>query len=372
MRGFKRGSLRLPLLNFLPDLSDRRPGNWMHAGCRRGSRRQLPVTPLIFLATSARTWIIATNSEAFFRILFSHSSRFRIPFFRVHIAQHRLTSFQHGAAAAARIIHIEDRTARKDANMRDPHAVRLFYEVGCEEGISYANPPPFTFSNDLGHFGLRGDELVVELVDHFPSERAARNAIEPFLRSWEIQSDLTHGIGSIRFKYLRVDITDRNPPPSGRTPIIRAVVDVVEFDDRVEAQVARNAYPDPPTNFCTTPNVERAYQRWCAYRASKEPLQGMAYFLLTLLERTAGNRKAAAKRFGIEFSILQTLGLLSSERGDDMTARKVPRSGKLRDLTPAERSWLEQAVLRIIRRIGEQASGATLPSISLADLPPLP
>jgi hypothetical protein len=66
---------------------------------------------------------------------------------------------------------------------------------------------------------------------------------------------------------------------------------------------------------------------------------------------------------------LYKIGELTSTRGDAMTARKAPVGGQFRELTASESAWLEQATRRIIKRLGEHASGAALSQIEMKDLP---
>ena len=57
----------------------------------------------------------------------------------------------------------------------------------------------------------------------------------------------------------------------------------------------------------------------------------MAYFCLTILQGS-GDRKKAAKKYGIKLEVLNKIAQLSSERGGQQ-ARKA--SGKKNDLTEA-------------------------------------
>jgi hypothetical protein len=130
----------------------------------------------------------------------------------------------------------------------------------------------------------------------------------------------------------------------------------------------RHSYPQPPLAFRVTPEIEIAFQRWRGYREGKEHLPGMAYFVLTLLEKTAGSRKQAAKVFVVDLAILNKLGELSSTAGDAATARKVANM-QFHDLSGSEEAWIERAVQRLIRRLGERASGVALVPITIRDLP---
>jgi hypothetical protein len=96
--------------------------------------------------------------------------------------------------------------------MRDPHVEALYYEIGTGEGISFGAPPPLSLNNRLGTFELSNGKLAIRPAEHYSSGNEARSVLEPFLRAWELDSDLTRNIGAIRFKFLSVQKVDRDPP----------------------------------------------------------------------------------------------------------------------------------------------------------------
>lgn len=256
--------------------------------------------------------------------------------------------------------------------MRDPHIEKLYFEVGSGKGISYKDPEPIAFSNQLGAFELRDGNLRIAPTEHFANEDDARQAIEPFLRAWEIEADLNSNVGMIRFKFERAELVDRDPPPLGTSRVIQAKAgESVILGESVSLHLTCSKYPQPPMAFRTTPEVEIGYRRWIGHRGGKEPLQSMAYFVLTLLQCTAGNRDQAARIFEIEPAVLNTIGKLSSTKGDSSTARKVEAGNALQELSGSEKQWLEQAIRRVIHRLGEHASGAPLTRIRMSDLPKL-
>lgn len=256
--------------------------------------------------------------------------------------------------------------------MRDPHVQAMHYEVSSGEGISYHNPEPVSFSNHLGTFDLSGGKLRIVPNEHFADEDDARRAVEPFLRAWEIEADLTSNIGMIRFKFDRAEVIDRNPPPLGSPQVIEVkAASMVAVGGSVSLHLTCSKYPQPPKTFSATPEAQHAYRRWLGYRLGKEPLQSMAYFVLTLLESAAGSRQSAARSFQIELSVLRTIGRLSSTKGDESTARKASSGNQFQELSGSEKQWLEEAIRRVIHRLGEHASGAPLAPISLRDLPSL-
>ncbi|MPY90586.1 MAG: hypothetical protein GEU99_22025 [Luteitalea sp.] len=256
--------------------------------------------------------------------------------------------------------------------MRDPHVERLYFEIGSGEGISYRDPEPLSFLNHLGRFEVRDGTLVVDPADHFADQEEAQTVFEPFLRAWEIESDLAFGVGTIRFKFLRAAVIDRDLPPPGTRQIIAAKGSFKLTGVAVllaTGHAMRKRSPPPPSTFQVTVDVERAYRRWRQFEAGREPLQAMAYFVLTLLQTPAGGRKPAAHEFNIDIQVLNRLGELTSARGDAATARKAPQAGSYEDLSEQERVWLREAIKLIIRRLGEHASGKALSRIGMADLP---
>lgn len=246
----------------------------------------------------------------------------------------------------------------------------MHYEVGSGEGISYRNPEPVSFSNHLGTFDLGDNKLRIAPTEHFSDEDEARRAVEPFLRAWEIEADLSSNVGMIRFKFERVELVDRDPPPPGSPQVIEVKgASMMLVGASASLHLTCTKYPQPPKTFRATPEVQHAYRRWIGFRSGKEPLQSMAYFVLTLLESAAGSRQSAARSFQIDVAVLGTIGRLSSTKGDESTARKAGPGNQFQELSGAEKQWLEEAVRRVVHRLGEHASGAPLTLISLTDLP---
>jgi len=141
-----------------------------------------------------------------------------------------------------------------------------------------------------------------------------------------------------------------------------------------ELCITRRKYPDPPTFFTVTPDVETLWGRYEKYLDEKEYLPSMAYACLTFVENKAykkgkkGKRKAAAKLFLIDEPILNKLGELSA-KGDTKTVRKFPEEGDLIPLSGKEIKWIEAAVKILIRRMGELANIQSAQLITVADLP---
>lgn len=140
--------------------------------------------------------------------------------------------------------------------MRDPHVERLHFEITSAKHVSYDKPEPLTFDNHLGQFECHDGRLTSTPKPHFACPDDARAAIEPFLRSWEINSDLDGNIGTIRFNYMTADVVDRDPPAPGASVTICAKAES-RGSSRAEASgsITRRTYPKPPANFWASGDV---------------------------------------------------------------------------------------------------------------------
>ena len=253
--------------------------------------------------------------------------------------------------------------------MNDPHVEALHYKIGTgSDSISYGDPPPLAFGNNIGTFSLSAGLLTVELAEHFPDEQSARQLVDPFLRAWELHMDLTANLGQIRFTFENSKIIDRNPPASAGLVVQCKAASISILSGNARIRLTCNKYPDPPASFAITPDVELFHARWRHYREGKQSLQTMAFFILDSLKRSAGSTAAISHTYEISRNVLDKIGYLASYKGDEMTARK----SDFIKMTGAEHGWLEATIKKVILRVGEHASGTPLTKLTLSDLPPLP
>lgn len=256
----------------------------------------------------------------------------------------------------------------KVGKMRDPHVEAIYFSVGSSEDISYENPDPLEFCNHLGAFILKEGVLKVIPAEHFRSGADANMALEGFLRSWEIEADIKRNVGMIRFSYTRADVIDRDPPPIGEPQFIHAEgFATVTVSCSASLHLVASRYPEPPERFSATEYAQHAYRRWMNFHTGREPLQAMAYFVLTLFQKPIGTRADACRHFMVDRDVLNRIGELCSNRGDIMTARKVD-SLTFQELSDIEKKWLETAVKRLIHRMGEQASGYPVELITMGSI----
>ena len=251
--------------------------------------------------------------------------------------------------------------------MNDPHVSVLIYRVRHDETVNYDMASPLEYEAASFKVSIKGSEAHFEMKEHFPTAEQAREVVGPFIRQWEFAAALDRGPREFELVFLDAVVEDRKPPPGVvLTPRSGALTILGESPSLVFGRT----YPEPPTNVAIDADVEAMALRYSQYRDGKETLAGMAYFCLTVLEQVAGGRRAIPSKFGIEFTVADTLGRLSSKKGG-AEARKD--GGRSHEFTANERNWIEQAAKRIIRRAAEVAHdpAAAASQITMGDLPKL-
>ena len=248
--------------------------------------------------------------------------------------------------------------------MNDPHVATLKYRLVVDEPLQFHDPPDVEIST-LDFTGrLSGGSLRLEPRGHFETESEVRPLADAYVAAWEIDAGLRCG-PKFHFLFEGSEIVDRQPTPG---TIAVTLADSLSHTsvDSLSVTVTLSAYPNPPQAFVVTPEVEILWARYCQYVANREPLTGMAYFNYTVIKATAGSIRNAAQHFGIQEKVLKRLGELSSERGDNLIARKV--TPRRKPLSQIEKNWVECAIKAIIRQLATRQSGTRL---MMSDLPPL-
>jgi hypothetical protein len=259
--------------------------------------------------------------------------------------------------------------------MGDPHVVELRYRVKTGEGVSYNNPPPVTVKETFFEMTLADNLLTVMMVEHHPTVESARSRVRDYLRAWELQTELDVGPGHLEFEFDSAKVVDRNPPPPGTVLVgLSAVASAAGVSYSIGVwRVERTKYPDTPSRFVASTLVEHLWNRYVRYLDGKDLLTTMGYYCLSTITNEAGGRAKAVIRYKIDRDVLDKLGTLTSDVGDETTARKVDEQSTKRAHTPAETAWIQAAAKKIIRRVGELEANpaASLASIMMADLPAL-
>ena len=253
--------------------------------------------------------------------------------------------------------------------MNDPHVVALIYRIEHGDSIDYSQAMPLIVDEPRFRLGIEDMRARFEFKAHYATAEQARDAIAGYIRVWEFDATLKRGSpDSFRLRFEKAEIVDRNPTP-GAVRLSGCFVGVAATG-LAKLTVSAPNYPAPPSDLSINPDAETIYGRYMGYRQRREPLPGMAYFCLTVLEAAAGGRKAAAGNYGIDVSVLAKIGDLTANRGGAQ-ARKA--GGVATELSHDEHRFLDRAVKAIVRRVAERAHTPTgaLPTISLSDLPSL-
>ncbi len=263
--------------------------------------------------------------------------------------------------------------------MNDPHVKALIYRINHGDTIDYSKAERLERDEPEFRLTVEDRNARFEFKEHFGTEERAREAIGHYIRNWEFDATLKFGRpDSFRLEFVKAEIIDRNPLPGSVR--VAGKLEIRGFGSS-KLTLSVSEYPAPPTDIALSPEAETMYHRYMVYRQRREPLTGMAYFCLSMLEdppagssrerKINGNkRKVAAKKYRIDANVLNKIGELSSERGG-VDARK--REGTDLPLSSAERNFLDRAVKAIIRRVAEweHAPSNNLPELSWSDLPPL-
>jgi len=253
--------------------------------------------------------------------------------------------------------------AASGKSMNDPHVEWLEYDMNT--GWRFQNPSPLDWTTPVFKATLKNGVLRADMLKHFATVEEAKAAIEPYLQTWEIGVGLEFGERPMEFVFKQAHILDRNPNPAGSGAGNMAFGG---FSISGKGQITLQAYPAAPANFIAVPNVVTLWNRLEGFRKGHEPLASMAYFCFTVIKKHYGGANAA-KLLAIDNAILRKMSELSTNRGDDLTARKMTRD--LKPFTPTEARWLDAAIRAVIRRIGEIAAGDCPKQLTMSDLPPL-
>ena len=257
--------------------------------------------------------------------------------------------------------------------MNDPHIVALLYRIEHGNTVDYSEAEPLVQDEPLFRLEVKDNQVRFELKEHYATEGEARNAIENFIGNWESHASLERGPDTFRLEFEKSEIIDRNPIP-GKS-YLRATASLGPLKASCSLSIVVPNYPTPPSgvNF-NDPDVQTMYQRYIGYRQGKEPLASMANFCLTVLDDMSGQgknrRKAAAQKYQFQYAVLRRIGELCNNKGGQRGARKADGVGK--DFTTEERTFLEQAIMKIIRRTAKRAANPEedLPEITLSTLSP--
>ena len=255
--------------------------------------------------------------------------------------------------------------------MNDPHVVALNYRIKHGRYDVFEDAETLEVETEKFQMVVKNNMARFQFKNHihFASENEARKALESYIRSWTVNACLDLGPDAFQLVFDRPDVVDRNPSPRddignevGLSLSARAGSPTASF----RLTISHSKYPSPPTyGMLVDPDVETMFDRYMNYKRNHEPLAGMPYFCLTVIEslfrpddrRSSGQfhnpsqaRKNASECLGIGLEKLKKIGELSSTKGGS-NARKA--GGLDKEITQEERQFLEDGIKLIIRRLAK-------------------
>ena len=99
--------------------------------------------------------------------------------------------------------------------------------------------------------------------------------MEPFLRPWEVKTELDRGRREAAFEFVDSETIDRDPPPPpapGEPRVVELAAEVTAYavvGADMSFEVRRTSYPDPPLDFAFDPLTETLWNRFEGYRGGR-------------------------------------------------------------------------------------------------------
>jgi hypothetical protein len=191
----------------------------------------------------------------------------------------------------------------------------------------------------LGDFHCEVDQtkLVAMPVVDMTSVEEARLALEPYLRGWELRSELFEN-RPIKFKRAGHVVRDE---VGGQVVGVEVTVEVEIASQATGVVTTRRLHLPEGPPLTITEEVRRVADRWRDVTTGKERLLVGAYWVLTELERYYWGRSEIGKRLAVSVKALNRLGELAN------------RNGPERPLSQEETTWIREFMPRLILQVAE-------------------
>ena len=250
--------------------------------------------------------------------------------------------------------------------MNDPHVVALHYRIRHHDHVDYSRAEKLTQDTPNFVVEIWDQKARFELKQHYATQEEARQVVEPFIQDWEFDASLSRDPSCFELEFEGAEIVDRQPTPG----VVYGMAQPAKFEISIspaKGKAYAKEYPSPPSGIDSShDDVAGLFRRYERYKAGKEPLASFAYYCCTAIEQHGGGQDAAVKRYKVSKKLLRRIRTLSTTKGGT-EARKAGGTGS--PLTPDERRFLEQAVIRLIRRVAEYHGNPNcLPEITISDI----
>ena len=253
--------------------------------------------------------------------------------------------------------------------MNDPRVVALHYRIEHESFVDYSKAEPVDHEEEGFRIRIEEDRACFVMKDDHPTVDSALEVVNSYISNWELDAALTGKPNEFKLKFARPEMVDRTPAPGEHR--VSAGPAFWDFTTSVPTVTKGRPYPKPPVGVSLKRNDDvllmlSRYEDLCNDR---DKPTNVAYFCLTMLEKLAGDRANATKKFGIESKVLNEVGKLTDRKGGRTIARKA--KGVYQELNLGEIRFLENVVKVFIRRVAEEAQspGGPFRKITIKDFP---
>ena len=252
--------------------------------------------------------------------------------------------------------------------MNSPRVIALQYRIEHDQSVDYSRAEPVDHDEEDFSIRIEDNRVRFAMKVHVATVDSAKDAVESYIRSWELDAALRGQPGQFKLRFDRSEIRDCNPT----TGEMYATKEFLAPSYSATVTRRSQAYPEPPAGvpLKRSDDVDLMFSLYEAFYDDREKITGIAYFCLTMLEKLAGGagregksrkkltsrRKKAAERFGIKGCVLNEVGYLSSEKGGPTEGRKADATEN--DLTPDERRFLLCKVKKFIRKVAKDAQSS--------------
>lgn len=134
--------------------------------------------------------------------------------------------------------------------MNESHVNSLTYKLITESGIEYSKEAFIELHTEEFYMSMKDGLLNFEMKKHYSKVQDARNPIEVFLKTWEIDVALKHGLGELDFLFLSADVVYRDKNN------MSSITLSAKGELFAKMTLVRGAYPTIPADFKATPDVE--------------------------------------------------------------------------------------------------------------------
>ena len=245
--------------------------------------------------------------------------------------------------------------------MNDPHVEALVYVVRHDKSSNYSLAKTVELEQTTFRLKLEDNEARFELKEHYPTRQQAQQAIQPFIKQWELRASLESGPGTFALKFKRLEIIDRKPTPG----VISVSADPISFSFEISSPTVTvsRQYPQPPPERPMNidhPDVQTMLNRHIGYHQGREWLPSMAYFCCEVFVKRFGtDAKDAANKHKLAHNLIKRVKPLASIKGGGDQARH--EHAIYQPLTQPEVQFLEKAVAAMIIRAAMVAADPRQP-----------